>query len=311
MKLLIVGAESQIGVALVSLLTARAVSFEKISFTDAQETSANDLEKRIHSQQINFIVNVDHLDGFQAEGFSQKELEVRYVSLPQQLAKLAEATGIPLLQISDYQVFTGFGDKPYTEEDEPHAQTLYGITRWQGELSVQRFTHRYIILRVGTIFCEQGRNVLTILLNQWRQGQARELSSSLQFSPTPTSDIARVIYAILQQLECNATAWGIYHYCSADVATPYDFAEVLLAARVQFVDIDNEIKIKAVPGSVASKNKSRAAQATPTNTVLVCNKILNTFGIRQRPWRSELTRLVKKMATDKTVTPSAPSEKKS
>lgn len=296
MKLLVVGAESQIGAALVSLLTERAVPFEKISYADASTASAGDLENRIRTQHIHFIVNADHIEGFRTEGFSQRELELRHVLFPQQLAKAAEVTEIPLLQISDYQVFTGSSDKPYTEDDEPHSQTLYGVTRWQGELSVQRFTHRYIILRVGTIFCAQGFNVLTVLLDHWRQGQARELSSTLQFSPTPTSDVARVIYAILQQVECGAQAWGIYHYCSADIATPYDFAEVLLAARVQFVGVENEIKIKAVKGAVTTKNKSRAPQSEPDNAVLVCQKILNTFGIRQRPWRGELTRIVKEMS---------------
>lgn len=293
MKLLVIGAESQIGSALVSLLTERAVAFEKISFSDAVAASTSDLEKRIRAQQISFIVNADHIDGFQTEGFSQRELEQRHVFLPQQLAKVAEALEIPLLQISDYRVFSGTNDKPYTEEDEPHSQTLYGVTRWQGELSVQRFTHRYIILRVGSIFCEQGHNLLTGLLDQWRQGRGRELSKTQQLSPTPTSDVARVIYAILQQLECDVQAWGIYHYCSADITTPYDFAEVLLAARVQFFGVENEIIIRPAQDPGAGKNKSGAA-----NAVLACQKLLNTFGIRQRPWRAELTRLVQKMALD-------------
>src|SRR5690606_30060315 len=153
--------------------------------------------------------------------------------------KLAEELEIPILQISDYQVFSGGGDQPYRESDEPHSQTLYGVTRWQGELSVQRFAHRVIILRVGTLFCEQGKNLLVDLLDQWKRGEGRELSTLLQFSPTAPNDIARVIYAVLQQLACDAQVWGIYHYCSADIATLYDFAEVLLAARTQFVGVEN------------------------------------------------------------------------
>lgn len=298
MKPLIVGAESQIGGALLSLLTERAVSFEKISFADAASASVDELKHRIQAQHINFIVNVDHIEGFRTEGLSQRDLEHRHVFLPQQLAKVAEALEIPILQLSDYQVFSGTSEKPCNEEDEPHSQTLYGVTRWQGELSVQRFTHRYIVLRVGTLFCTQGFNVLTALLEQWRQGEARELSSNQQFSPTPTTDIARVIYAILQQVAYGAQVWGIYHYCSADIATPYDFAEVLLAARMQFVGIENEIKIKPLLASTTTK-KSRTASTPPsTNTVLACQKILNTFGIRQRPWRGELTRMAKELSLD-------------
>lgn len=297
MKLLLVGAESQVGQALVPLLAEQHVTLEYLNTTQALTTALPQLVKQYANNGLQFVVNVDHIEGFHTEGYTQKELEERHVLLPQQLAKLAEELDIPILQLSDYQVFSGNSDKPYREEDEPHSQTLYGVTRWQGELSVQRFAHRFIILRVGTLFCEQGRNVLTLLLEQWKQGEARELSTLLQFSPTPTHDVARVIYAILQQLECDAPVWGIYHYCSADVATPYDFAEVLLAARTQFIGVDNEIRIKAVQ-TLSPKTAQRARSSSPAsaNTVLVCEKILNTFGIRQRPWRGELTRMIEKIS---------------
>jgi dTDP-4-dehydrorhamnose reductase len=300
MKLLLVGAESQVGRVLVSHLAEHLVSVEFLDSTQALTAPLPSLVKQYADSALQFVVNVDHIDGFHPEGHTQKELEERHVLLPQQLAKLAEELEIPLLQLSDYQVFSGNGDLPYREEDEPHSQTLYGVTRWQGELSVQRFAQRVIILRVGTLFCEQGKNLLVDLLNQWKQGEARELSTLLQFSPTPTHDVVRVIYAMLQQLACDAPVWGIYHYCSADVATPYDFAEVLLAARTQFIGVENEIRIKPVQTALPkNKNRLRSAASMPVNTVLVCEKILNTFGIRQRPWRGELTRMIERMSQEK------------
>ena len=33
----------------------------------------------------------------------------------------------------------------------------------------------------------------------------------------------------------------------------------------------------------------------PTSSVLTCKKILNTFGIRQRPWRVDLQRLIREI----------------
>lgn len=297
MKLLLVGAESQIGRALVPLLAEQSVAVEYLDTTQALAIPLSQLVKQYANTALQFVVNVDHIDGFDTEGHTQKELEERHVLLPQQLAKLAEELDVPILQLSDYQVFNGNSDRPYRDVDEPNSQTLYGVTRWQGELSVQRFAQRVIILRVGMLFCEQGHNLLVDLLDQWKQGEARELSTLLQFSPTPPNDVARVIHAILQQLACEAAVWGIYHYCSADIATPYDFAEVLLAARTQFIGVENEISIKPVQTlSPKTKNRSRSASAMPMNTVLACEKILNTFGIRQRPWRGELTRMIERMS---------------
>lgn len=297
MKVLLVGAESQVGRALRGHWQDQPVEWVLLETSEVLRKTLRELVQEFRDLNLQYVVNVDHIDGFSTDGLSQKELEERHVLIPQQLAKLAEELEIPILQLSDYQVFSGTHDKPYHEEDEPHSQTLYGVSRWQGELSVQRFAYRVVILRVGTIFCEEGRNALTVLLEQWRQGEARELSTLLQFSPTPTRDVARVINAILQQLDCGAQAWGIYHYCSADVATPYDFAEVLLAARIQFVGLENEIHIKPVQSLLPKvRHKSRGASAMPINTVMMCEKILNTFGIRQRPWRGELTRMVERMS---------------
>lgn len=296
MKPLLIGSNSQTSRALLVLLQARGVGFDSVP---AEELVAGDIDvlsARWRESKPSCVVNVDHFDGFDAPGLGQRELEQRHVLLPQQAARLAEALNIPILQLSDYQVFSGSSDKPYAEEDEPHAQSLYGVTRWQGELSVQRFSNQFIILRAGTIFCESGNNVLTDLLAQWRQGKARELALTPQFSPTPVEDIARVIYAILQQLECDAKAWGIYHYCSADVTTPFDFAEAVLATMAQFTGKTSPIQLslrEEEGGKRATRRK--AAQGDSINQVLDCHKILNTFGICQRHWRSDLTAMIEKM----------------
>ena len=62
---------------------------------------------------------------------------------------------------------------------------------------------------------------------------------------------------------------------------------------ISTLQVENEIIIRPAQDVGAAKNKSGAA-----NAVLACQKVLNTFGIRQRPWRGEQTRLVQKMSLD-------------
>ncbi len=294
LKLLVIGEESQVGTALCELLTQEAIPFEGITDINAELQAGFQLARFIDEKQITFIVNVDHLEGFAAGNLKQRELEQHHVIIPQQLAKVAESAGVPLVQLSDYQVFSGRSDNPYTEDDEPHAQSLYGLTRWQGELSVQRFTSRYLILRSGVIFCETGANYLTDLLAQWHNGEGFKQSTNTRFSPTPVADLARVLVAIIKQLDCGAEVWGVYHYCSADMATPYDFAEVLLAARAQFYG-EQDIEIIPVEREISRKGIVKTANSEAINTVMSCQKVLNTFGIRQRPWRGELTRMIEEL----------------
>lgn len=296
MKPLIVGSNSQTGRSLLALLQARGVGFEVLPTESLVTGDIDALSRDLRDSKPSFVVNVDHFDGFEAPGLGQRDLEQRHVLLPQQAARLAESLNVAILQLSDYQVFSGSHDKPYTEDDEPHAQSLYGVTRWQGELSVQRFSNQFVILRVGHIFCAQGNNILTRLLAQWQESDEHVLATLPQFSPTPADDIARVIFAVLQQLECEAKVWGIYHYCSADTTTPFDFAEVVLASIAQFSDRMSKIKVVAREEEGARrKSRKAAAQGDVINQVLSCYKILNTFGICQRPWRIELATMLEKM----------------
>jgi len=52
LKLLVIGADSQIGSALVALLTERAVPFEPLGFIDTLDITATDLEKRIRENSV-------------------------------------------------------------------------------------------------------------------------------------------------------------------------------------------------------------------------------------------------------------------
>ena len=280
-KLLIYGAQSQIGRAFSSLLIDKAVDYDVLEKDDGLVFQPRELAQKLQQEEFTILLNLDHIDGLKTEGHGQKELEKIHLLAPQNLASAAEMAKVPYLQLSDYQVFSGRSDTPYQEDNEPHAQTLYGATRWQGELAVQRSTSRYIILRVGAIFCELGENCLTDLLVQWEKEEGLQQSIHEQFSPTPTVDVARVIYGIVQQVDCNAEVWGVYHYCSADVASPYDFAEVLLAVINQHDPRWESVKITALEKPTEE-----------INTVFKCEKLLNAFGIRQRPWRGELTRVI-------------------
>jgi dTDP-4-dehydrorhamnose reductase len=294
-NILVVGSGSQIGCSLVRLFESRGVSFSGLETPVGM--SYQELAKKIKDCGATILVNVEHVDGLYTEGLTQKELEKIHIYTLENLARAAELAGVPYLQLSDYRVFSGQTDRPYCENDEPHARTLYGMTRWQGELVVQRFTSDYVILRIGSLFLDQGHNLLTELLLNWEKGAGLQHPSWIQFAPTPVTDIARVILAIVRQLDCGAEAWGIYHYCSADIASPYDFAEVLLAARGQYVEDQSAIELEAME-LPKDRRKNRRGSESVENAVLNCEKIRDTFGIRQRPWRGELTRMVGEIYSD-------------
>jgi len=95
--------------------------------------------------------------------------------------------------------------------------------------------------------------------------------------PLAVTDLARVMRAIIQQLDCGAEVWGTYQYAGSEGISLYELG--LAIAGLPGIPEDLHL-VDEVSGW---------GQLEPVNTRLVCTKIRNTFGIKQVPWRIGLT----------------------
>jgi dTDP-4-dehydrorhamnose reductase len=201
------------------------------------------------------------------------------------VAKACQRSGITYLYISSSRVFSGQLDRPYTEEDYPDNETGVGAMLAQAEQLVRDSCERYLILRLGPVFSFDGTNLITQMLGQLgEQGGSLVMDNNLRGCPVAADDGARVVSGLLDQLSTGMEAYGIYHYCSSDSATYYEFAEALLASASQFSDFG--------PNAVQLQRQSEGL--APLNRSLNCSKIRNTFAIKQAPWRGAMSGNVKK-----------------
>ena len=199
------------------------------------------------------------------------------------VAKACQRSGTAYLYVSSSRVFSGQLDRPYKEEDFPDNDETIGHLLSSAEQVVRVSCDRHLILRLGPIFSYTGTTLITQMLDPMRQGGSLILDNNLRGCPVAADDGARVISAILDQLSTGLEAWGIYHYCSSDTATYYEFAEALLATASQFSEFS----------SSAVQLEREADGLAPLNRALSCSKIRNTFAIKQVPWRSAIADIVK------------------
>jgi len=199
------------------------------------------------------------------------------------IAKACQRTGTAYLFISSSRVFSGRLDRPYTENDPPDNEESAGQLLRQAEEVVAQTCERHLVLRLGPIFSSEGANLITQMLEPLREGGSLILDDNLRGSPVAADDGARVVLALLDQIGTGLEPWGIYHYGSSDTATYYEFAEVLLATASQFFDL----AVSAV------QLERESAGLEPLNRSLGCDKLLNTFAIRQVPWRSAIGDMIK------------------
>lgn len=194
--------------------------------------------------------------------------------------------GWPLLLVSDSRVFPLGGKQRFRESDDVQPAVAAGELLVERERYLSGHLPAHVILRSGPLLAETGDNLLSHWLLRLRAGGAVTASDNPRFCPTPADDVARVIAGIGDQLSCAAQCWGVFHYHSADAASGYEFVEVLLAAAAQYWNVGGDhVQLTAVA-------------AEPFGGVfplLHCQRIRDTFGIQQLPWRKAIPALLKQI----------------
>lgn len=287
-RILITGADGQIGRALTACLQ-QDPDFIAIPRTASQLdiTHSEKLAAALAQELPDYVVNCA---GFNRVDPAERDPQRAYAvnaNAVAQLAELCADLSIPLLHLSSDYIFDGHYASGYSEDDEPAPLGIFGDSKWQGEEHIRRLQPRHIILRVSWIFSEGGSNFLLRTLEQARSETRILAVDDRRGCPTSADDVARVLTAILKQLANGAEAWGTFHYCGAEITTRYGFSEAILAAARQYEELAVS---ELVP--VSSREMPEAAER-PASSVLKCSKLLNTYGIRQRPWRVELQRLIR------------------
>ena len=280
MKVLVIALDTQIRSALEAQFDLRSRAFKSVGLEWLQPVVVDTQSALLQiPEDIGVVVNTL---------FPQD-------TLPATLALLAQAcerAAVPLIQLSSCQVFDGLEGGRYRETDKLGSATALAQQLTHMEAVVQADCSRHILLRVGPLFSTAGKDLLVDLLNAFKRGETQRLSSRGKSCPLHAEDLARVISAIIDQLDCGCESWGIYHYCSSDPVSSYQFAETVLAAASQYRVTDQELLVLDADGGM---------DADWPKPLLNCEKIRNTFGIMQLPWRAFIAPTVKSIIQNNSI----------
>lgn len=276
MKILITGANGMLAKA----VKERFKEHELIC-TDVAELDITDLSKVkefVQKSKPNVIINCA---AYTAVDKAEEDLELaRKINAdgPKNLAIAADESNCILVHISTDYVFGGnlSVDKKYKEDDAKSPQTVYGITKLEGEEAIEENMNQYYIFRTAWLYGD-GNNFVRTMLKLGNQKEEIEVVSDQHGSPTYTVDLANIIY---QALEKNIP-YGIYHTTNLGYTTWYDFTREIFKIA--------NISCKVSP--VTSEQFIRPAKR-PANSQLLKYKILKT-GIIIPTWQDALERYLK------------------
>lgn len=201
---------------------------------------------------------------------------------PSELARQCAAAGIPLIHLSTDYVFDGTKQNAYVESDTTNPINVYGQSKEQGEIAVRDNHKQHVILRCSWIFGRQGGNFVRAILMRASRGETLRVVDDQRGCPTAASSIARAIFRLIEHIGSGAdTPWGTFHFAGRDAVTWFEFAKAIAAAARPWLNATPTIEPIA-----SSQYPGRTRR--PANSVLDCTLISKCFGIRPEPWRDAL-----------------------
>lgn len=283
MKILVTGAQGQLGNELRTVLEARKAGItDYIDKAELDLTDAAAVDKFVRAGNYTHIVNCaayTAVDRAEEEKSICTAINTDAVRI---LAGIAAETGAHILHISTDYVFDGLTHKAYTESDKPAPASHYGASKRIAETALIGLLPDAIIVRTGWLYSPYGHNFVKTILERLRQGKKLSVVDDQIGTPTYAADLAGMIAHIL-----FAPQWlpGIFHYSNEGVASWYDFA-----CAIADLDGHPDADIKPIHTDDYPTPATR-----PLFSVLDKSKIKTAYGVTIPHWRASLAKCMTRL----------------
>lgn len=229
MKVLVTGVKGQLGYDVVKELEKRGMEAVGVDIEEMDITDAASVEKVIGEAEPDAVI---HCAAYTAVDAAEDNAELcRKVNAdgPQNIANECKKLDIPMIQISTDYVFDGMGEQLWQPDDKREPVSVYGRTKYEGELAVQNTLEKYFIVRIAWVFGINGKNFVKTMLNLGKTRDKLTVVCDQFGSPTYTYDLAKLLVDMVQ-----TDKYGVYHATNEGFCSWYEFAcEIFRQAGIQ------------------------------------------------------------------------------
>ncbi|GBR05151.1 dTDP-4-dehydrorhamnose reductase [Acetobacter oeni] len=214
---------------------------------------------------------------------------------PALLAAICAERNIPFIHVSTDYVFSGDKGSPYTETDAVSPETVYGLTKAEGERLVLRADPKAIILRTSWVYSAHGKNFVRTMISAGARNSVLKVVGDQRGNPTSSDDLAKAILAILALIE--ESGWkdeyaGIYHACGTGEATWHELAVAALEQAARHRQRMPEIT------SIRTEDWPTPAKR-PADSRMDNSRLAQVFNVYMPEWRESVARTVDSLFAEK------------
>jgi len=208
---------------------------------------------------------------------------------PGVLAREANNIGAWLVHYSTDYVFDGSGDKPWSESDSTGPLNVYGMTKLEGDQSIQRSGCKHLIFRTSWVYGARGGNFAKTMVRLASERDKLKVIDDQFGVPTGADLLADVTAHAIRMARQRKDLSGLYHLAAAGVTTWHGYARFVIDfARQTGVRLKVEAEaIKPVPTASFPTPARR-----PLNSRLDTAKLQHCFDLRMPNWKIGVARML-------------------
>ena len=200
---------------------------------------------------------------------------------PAYLAAAVEKRGGWIVQVSTDYVFNGKAHKPYVETDTPSPDSVYGSTKLAGELGVQKFCKRAMVIRTAWLYSTFGNNFVKTMIRLGKERAELGVVFDQIGTPTYAGDLAKAIMTAVEK----GIKPGVYHFSNEGVTSWYDFTKAI--HRIAGI---TTCKVRPIHTSEYPTPANR-----PHFSVLDKTKIKESYDMEIPYWEESLHKCIEKL----------------
>ncbi|WP_188399479.1 dTDP-4-dehydrorhamnose reductase [Sporomusa sp. GT1] len=270
MKVLITGANGQLGRALVKRLQGcqiLALGSADMDITDCKKTFQTIVSYRPEA--------VIHAAAYTSVDAAETDVHLAYAVNAigtQNVAAACLECRAKLVYVSTDYVFDGLLGRAYHEFDQTNPQSVYGKSKLAGERLARHIVNRLFIVRTSWLYGD-GNNFVKTMLRLGQEKEELRVVNDQYGCPTNVADLAGVIVQLIE-----GKRYGVYHAANFGVTTWFDFARKIFA-------LTGNQQIRLLPQSTSELGRPapRPAYSPLHNFMLEL-----TYGQQMRPWEEAL-----------------------
>ena len=296
MKILLTGKHGQLGFelqrSLAPLGKIHAVDVEECNLADAEA-----IRKLVRDYRPDLIVNPAAYTAVdKAESEPELARAINAVA-PGIFGEEAAKLGAWVIHYSTDYVFDGTKAGAYVEADTTNPQSVYGTTKRDGEVALQKSGCRSLILRTSWVVGAHGGNFAKTMLRLAAERESLNVVADQWGAPTSAALLADVTAQLVGRARregLDGYPFGLYHLVAGGETNWCEYARDVIA---QAHAAGRPLKLKSEAINLITTVEYPTPAKRPANSRLDTTLFKKTFGLELPHWQEGVHHVLEEILT--------------